>query len=203
MSKFLYGKGAANSWFTISQPKRPLGVLLRQSNGAYCVEPQDMEASLVQTVSKLGFQVALSIATETTEAIFDVISEEDHEIILGDGLHLQVVDCMNNLMRIGLSQARRFPYATLVRNERILLVWHDEADKVLQQAVTTEEKLMELVRLTTRTRGTCSTDSDYCRSGVLHLLQSPVTLHKLTVLMPLVYGIIQERRKQSKPQSKS
>jgi hypothetical protein len=145
MTKFLYGKGVANGWFDIALPKRPLGVLLRQSNGTYSVEPTDLQETLVRTVSKLGVEAAFAIATDSTEAIFDVIGDDDHAITLGDGLDLQVVDCMANLMRIGLAQARRFPYAALIRSERILLVWHDEADKVLQQAVATEEELMKLV----------------------------------------------------------
>ncbi|ETI23905.1 hypothetical protein G647_05712 [Cladophialophora carrionii CBS 160.54] len=145
MTKFLYGKGVANSWFDINLPKRPLGVLLRQSNGTYSVEPQDLPETLVRTVARLGVQAAFAIATDSTEAIFDVIGDEDQGITLGDGLDLQVVDSMANLMRIGLAQARRFPYAALIRSERILLVWHDEADKVLQQAVATEEELMKLI----------------------------------------------------------
>jgi hypothetical protein len=145
MTKFLYGKGVANGWFDIALPKRPLGVLLRQTNGTYSVEPQDLPETLVHTVGKLGVQAAVAIATDSTEAIFDVIGDEDHGITLGNGLDLQVVDCMANLMRIGLAQARRFPYAALIRSERILLVWHDEVDKILQQAVATEEELVKLV----------------------------------------------------------
>lgn len=152
MTKFLYGKGVANGWFDINLPKRPLGVLLRQSNGTYSVEPQDLPETMVRTVANLGVQAAFAIATDSTEAIFDVISDEDYGIMLGDGLELQVVDRMANLMRIGLAQARRFPYAALIRSERILLVWHDEVDKVLQQAVATEEELMKLVSSDNRDR---------------------------------------------------
>jgi hypothetical protein len=149
MTKFLHGKGVANGWFDIDLPKRPLGVLLRQSNGTYSVEPQDLPETIVRTVSKLGVQAAFAIATDSTEAIFDVIGDEDYGIMLGNGLDLQVVDSIANLTRIGLAQARRFPYAALIRGERILLVWHDEADQVLQQAVATEEELMKLVSFVT------------------------------------------------------
>jgi hypothetical protein len=147
MTKFLYGKGVANAWFDVNEPRRPLGVFLRQFNGTYSVEPRDIPDELVQTVARLGIQAAFAIATESTEAIFDVIHDDDHAIALGDGFDLQVVDCMANLMRIGLSQARRYPWAALLKTERILLVWQDEVDKLLQQVVTTEEKLTGLVRL--------------------------------------------------------
>ena len=109
MTKFLYGKGVANGWFDINLPKRPLGVLLRQSNGTYSVEPQEPPGNAGTHGCKLGVQAAFAIATDSTEAIFDVIGEDDHGIMLGDGQDLQVVDCMANLMRIGLAQARRFP----------------------------------------------------------------------------------------------
>jgi hypothetical protein len=145
MTKFLHGKGVANGWFDLNMPKRPLGVLLRQSNGTYSVEPQDLAEPMVRTVARLGVQAAFSIATDSTDAIFDVIGDEDFGIMLGNGLDLQVVDQMADLMRIGLAHPRRYPYAALIRNERILLVWHDEADKLLQQAVATEEQLMQLV----------------------------------------------------------
>lgn len=147
MLKFLYGKGATNSWFKVTELDRPLGVLLRQSNGTYITEPQNLSPKLVQTVSQLSLPVAFAIATESTEAIFDVISEEDHDVMLGDGLVLQVVNHMEDLVQYGLSPVGRFPYAVLLRAERIILVWHDDVDGVLQQGVSIEEKLLELVSL--------------------------------------------------------
>ena len=133
MAKFLHGKGTANSWFKVNEPGKPVGVLLRQSNGNYIAEPQDISTTLVQTVSELRLPVVFAIATESTEAIFDVISDEDHEVMLSDGLHIQVFHSMDDLVGNELSLEGRDPYAALIKNERILLIWQDDVDKALQQ----------------------------------------------------------------------
>lgn len=150
MAKFLYGKGAANSWFKINEPKRPLGILMRQSSGAYIAEPQELSTTLVPLVAQLALPVVFAIATESTEAIFDVITDEDHEVMLGDGLHIQVFHSMEDLVGNELSLDGRDPYAALIKSDRILLIWQDDVDKALQQCVSTEEKLLELVSLTVR-----------------------------------------------------
>src|ERR1700761_7345859 len=148
MTKFLHGKVSANGWFEVNQPARPLGVLVHQSSGGYMTEPRDLSPLLVQAVEKLGLEVAFTISTETTEAIFDVISDNDHDIMLSDGLQLQIVDSMSDIVRAGLSQVRKSQHAVLLKTERILLVWHDDVEKVLPQAVKVEEKLLGLVSFT-------------------------------------------------------
>jgi hypothetical protein len=108
-------------------------------------EPRDLSPLLVQAVEKLGLEVAFTISTETTEAIFDVISDNDHDIELGDGSQLQIVDSMSDIVRDGLSQVGKSQFAALLRTERILLAWHDDVDKVLLHAAKVEEKLLGLV----------------------------------------------------------
>lgn len=152
MAKFLHGKGVANSWFKVNEPSKPTGVLLRQSNGAYVVEPQNLSTTLVQTVSELRLPVVFAISTESTEAIFDVINAEDHEVMLSDGLYIQVFHSMDDLVGNELSLDGRDPYAVLLKNERILLIWQDDVDKALHHCVSTEEKLLELVSFDISTR---------------------------------------------------
>ena len=148
MIKFLHGKVSANGWFDINQPERPLGVLLRQSSGGYLTEPKDLSRLLVQAAYNLGFEVAFTISTDATEAIFDVIKDNNDDIpdiVLGDGSRLQVINSMTDLVRVGLSQAGKSQHAALLKAERIILVWHDDVDKVLLHAAHTEERLLGLV----------------------------------------------------------
>lgn len=152
MAKFLYGKGVASSWFKVNEPSKQTGVLLRQSNGAYIVEPQDLSTTLVQTVSELRLPVVFAVATESTEAVFDVLDGEDCEVTLNDGLHIQVFRSMDDLVGNELSLEGRDPYAALLKQERILLIWHEDVDKALQHCVGTEEKLLQLVSLDISTR---------------------------------------------------
>jgi hypothetical protein len=151
MTKFLYGKVSANGWFEVDQPARPVGVLIRQAGGSYMTEPRDLSPLLVQAVEKLALEVAVSISTETTEAIFDVISPNDHELDLGDGLHLQIIDLISDIVRAGSSLVGVSQHAVLLRSERVLLAWHDDVDQVLVQAKKVEEKLLGLVSFTTPT----------------------------------------------------
>jgi hypothetical protein len=145
MTKFLHSKVSANGWFKVDPPTRPLGVLVHQSSGGYVTEPRDLSPLLVQAVEKLGVEVAFTISTETTEAIFDVIQDNDHEIVLGDKSQLQIIDSMSDMARIGLTQVGKSQHAALLKAERILLVWHDDVDQVLLQATKIEEKLLGLV----------------------------------------------------------
>jgi hypothetical protein len=145
MTKFIYGKVNQIGWFEVNQPVRPLGVLVRQSSGGYMTEPRDLSPLLIQAIEKLSVQVAFTIATDTTEAIFDVIRENDHNIMLGDGIQLQIVDSLKDITQAGLSRNGTSQRAALLKTERILLVWHDDVDKVLLQAAKVEEKLLRVV----------------------------------------------------------
>jgi hypothetical protein len=151
MIKFLHGKVSANGWFDVNQPKRPLGVLLRQSSGGYLTEPKDLSSLLVQAVDKLGFEVTLTISTDATEAIFDFIKDNDDDIpdiVFSEGSRLRVVNSVADLYQTGLSQAGKSQHTALLKVERILLVWHDDVDKALLQAAHTEEKILGLVSST-------------------------------------------------------
>jgi hypothetical protein len=149
MTKFLHGQVNKNGWFEVNQPPRPLGVLVRQSStGSYLTEPKELSPLLVKATEKLGADVAFTISTDTTEAIFDVISENDQEIMLGDGTQLQVINSLSDIVRNGLSHLGKAQHAALLKTERVLFVWHDHVDKVLLQATKTEEKLLALVSLT-------------------------------------------------------
>ena len=83
-------------------------------------EPRDLSPLLVQAVEKLGLEVAFTISTETTEAIFDVIQDNDHEIMLNDGSHLQIVDSMSDIIRTGLSHVGRLQHAALLKEAQVL-----------------------------------------------------------------------------------
>jgi hypothetical protein len=145
MTKFLYGKVSSTGWFEVDQPPRPLGVLVRQPSGGYMTEPRDLSPLLVQAIEKIAVEVAFTISTDTTEAIFDVISDNDHEIMLGDRMQLQIVDSMSDIVQAGLSRAEKLQHAALLKTERVLLVWHDDVDKVLLHAANVEEKLLRAV----------------------------------------------------------
>lgn len=43
------------------------------------------------------------------------------------------------------SNIKKFQYAALIQQEGVLLIWHDQLDKILIQAAAVEEELLTLV----------------------------------------------------------
>jgi hypothetical protein len=65
--------------------------------------------------------------------------------MLGDGSQLQIIDSLADIARSGSGLVRKFQYGALIREEQILLVWHDDLDKILSQASAIEERLLGLI----------------------------------------------------------
>jgi hypothetical protein len=149
MIKYLHGKVSANQWLHSSQSGLSTlahpGVLLRKSRGYYVTEPEAIDPILLAAVQKINAEVAFTMSTETTHVIFSNLQPYQTEVVFPRGNQLQVIDSLGDIVRLG--KIKKFQYAALVREERVLLVWHDDLDKILNHAVSVEEKLLALVRL--------------------------------------------------------
>jgi hypothetical protein len=124
---------------------QPRGVLLRKTRGHYVTEPSLIDPILLQAVARLNVEVAFTMGTETTQIILQLLGPDEPDIVLPDGSQLQIIDSLAEIARSGSSSVKKFQYGALVRNEQILLVWHDDLDKILVQARRIEEKLLGLV----------------------------------------------------------
>jgi hypothetical protein len=69
---------------------------------------------------------------------------DQQELRLKDGSQLQFVD---SLSTVASTSIKKFQYACLVRDERMVLVWHDDLQQIIPHATRLEEKLLSLVRL--------------------------------------------------------
>jgi len=127
------------------QGGRPLGVLLRRSRGMYVTYPNVIDRTLEEAVAKLNVEVAITMSTETTQVILSLLQPDQTDIMLPDGAQLQVIDSLQDIVRAGATLVKKFQYGALIRDEQILLVWHDEIEKILLQAGNVEEKLLGLV----------------------------------------------------------
>jgi hypothetical protein len=145
MIKFLHSKISANQWLENASSGRPHGVLLRRGRGQYITEPSVVHPLLLQAITKLNVEVAFTMSTETTEVIFSVLKPDETDIMLGDGSQLQIIDSLADVARSGSGLVKKFQYGALIREEQILLVWHDDLDKILGQATAIEERLLGLI----------------------------------------------------------
>jgi hypothetical protein len=145
MIKYLYGKLCANQWLDNSDPDRPVGALLRRTRGSYVTEPTCIPPDLLEAVARINVEVAFTISTGTTQLLFSILKPKETSIMLPDGSQIQIIDSLSAIIRSGSSLVKKFQYGALIREEQILLVWHDELGEILAQAASIEEKLLCMV----------------------------------------------------------
>jgi hypothetical protein len=148
MAKHLYKAIATNRWFgTENSPEHDChGVLLKRSRGNYACEPTPVHRGLLRTVQSLDVEVAFTMSTETTNVIFSLLEPYQTEILLRNGSQLQILQSMNQIATSTRKLVKRYQYAALIREEQVLLVWHDDLDRIIPHAVDLEGRLLTLVR---------------------------------------------------------
>jgi hypothetical protein len=150
MIKYLYGRISAHQWLSFPPNSRfhnAGGVMLRRARGHYVSEPDNLDPTLLAAVQKINVEVAFTMSTETTSVIFSTLQPHQTDIILPNGSQLQVVDSLMDIVASSSSTIKKFQYAALVREEKFLLVWHDQLDKILSHAADIEGKLLAMVSI--------------------------------------------------------
>lgn len=166
MVSYLYGRIQSSMWFDggrrssavyspIATPHLPFsidqhfctqGVLLRQSRGTYVTQPTVLSPALLGAVQKLNVEVAFTMSTEITNLIFSILSPDQTELILQDGSsQYQVLDSLEEIANSTSSKVKRFQYTAFVRKEKVLLLWHDDVERILTHAADVERKLLTVV----------------------------------------------------------
>ena|ERR1700761_6264283 len=140
MLKYIYGRISSNLWFPPPNSGQPRALLLRKSRGNYINEPEDIDQTLLAAVQKMNVEVAFTMATEKTETIFSIIQPDQSEIILSNGSQLQVLNSLADIATSG--KIKKFQYAALIREEQILLIWHDNLESIMVHATMLEDKLL-------------------------------------------------------------
>ena len=118
------------------------GVLLRKSRGSYVCHPPSMNDKLVDVVTALNVQVAFTMRCETIDVLVAKLSPQQITIRMLDQSQLQVVESLSD---VSSSSIKKFQYACLVRKEKLLLVWHDDMQRIIPHAQRLEEKLLSIV----------------------------------------------------------
>jgi hypothetical protein len=137
-------------WMTPGAPSAHIceGVLIRKGLGDYVTEPQTINRDLLSAVKRINPGVALTMSTDGTQAIFDVLEPHETELMFQNGSQIQIYDSMADIA--ASITIKKFQYAALVRQERVLLVWHDELGAILSQAMEIESRILALVWGTTK-----------------------------------------------------
>ena len=154
MISYLYNRVVAGGWIPPESARSPndcLGVLLRRSRGNYVTAPDPAHHVLLAAVARLNLAVAVTLRPQMLDGILKSLSPGQTEIRFKDGSQVQIID---SLALAHSASVKKFQYACVCRQERLILVWHDDLQHVVPVATQTEEKLLSLVRLaTTRSVG--------------------------------------------------
>ncbi|KAA8646655.1 glycosyltransferase family 2 protein [Aspergillus tanneri] len=166
--KFLHARLLACQWIssTADSPAPCHGLLLRRSRGVYISEPEIVNPLLLAAVQALNVEVAFTMSTESTRIIASSLQPDQTEVVLPSGSQLQVIDSIRDLSSSPPSLVKKFQYAALLREEHVLLVWHDRLENILDHVADLEERLLALV---------CGTSLPFFSTRNRSVLQSQVT----------------------------
>ena len=137
----------ANGWMPTPHPHDPnpyseYGVLYRKSIGNYVTFPELISPALLDCVKRLNLVIVFTMKPAILDGIIKGLSRTQTELRFTDGSQLQVTESLDTMQAVNV---KKYQYAALVRQERMLLVWHDDLAQVVPTATRLEEKLLSLV----------------------------------------------------------
>ncbi|KAK3392052.1 glycosyl transferase family group 2-domain-containing protein [Sordaria brevicollis] len=121
------------------------GVVLKKARGSFTCCPRQMAAipnSLYAMVTQMNVRCAMTINTHVVRTILLGISRRgDVDFVpLPDGLRIQILRTMSDLPKGQLHQ-----FAAFIEDDKLLVIWADEPEKILERAEDLEKKLIELI----------------------------------------------------------
>ncbi|KAG9255368.1 putative glycosyltransferase family 2 protein [Emericellopsis atlantica] len=119
-----------------------VGVLLRRTRGSYVTAPAEVHHVLQGAVIRLNLVVALTMRPSMLEGILNSLTPGQTELRFKDGSQLQIIE---SLTLAQPSTVKKFQYACICRQERLILVWQDDLQNIIPQATRVEERLLSLV----------------------------------------------------------
>jgi hypothetical protein len=123
----------------------------------YVVEPASLNQAVLQFADKFDLAALITLSSDITSYMFAQINHGDSEVKLNPhNITVPVIDCLADLVRDDLEVTRR-DFCCLVRKERVVLAWSNQADQLLTDAANVESKLMGSVSLP------CILSSGSCR----------------------------------------
>ncbi|KAM3502634.1 hypothetical protein MY10362_004703 [Beauveria mimosiformis] len=145
MATYIYNRIMVSGWIhpdAAYDSNNIHGVMIRRTRGQYLSVPEPVHPVLHDAVSRMNLAVAVTIRPRLLEGIMMTLTEGQTELRLKDGSQLQVIDSLNHAHP---TTVKKYQYACICQQERMLLVWHDDISHVLGHAAHLEEKLLTMI----------------------------------------------------------
>ncbi|KID95242.1 hypothetical protein MAJ_08816, partial [Metarhizium majus ARSEF 297] len=144
MVTYIHNRAVASGWIppeSVRSQEDCSGVLLRRSRGNYIVS-QTLNPILLGAVIRLNLHVAITMRPQMLQGILASLLPGQSDLKFKDGSQIQVLD---SLAHAQPATVKKFQYACVFRQERLILVWHDDLVHIVPQATHIEEKLLAWV----------------------------------------------------------
>ena len=100
----------------------------------------------IAAAKKVNMDVVFTMSTKMNRAVISSLLPGQETLRLPNGSQMQIY---SSLAHVGLSPPgaiKRFQYAAVVREEGLILIWHDQLEKIIVHAAAVEAKLVALVQ---------------------------------------------------------
>ncbi|KID59983.1 hypothetical protein MAN_10233, partial [Metarhizium hybridum] len=144
MVTYLHNRAVASGWIppeSVTTQEDCSGVLLRRSRGNY-IASQTLNPILLGAVIRLNLHVAITMRPQMLQGILASLLPGQSDLKFKDGSQIQVLD---SLALAQPATVKKFQYACVFRQERLILVWHDDLVHIVPRATHIEEKLLAWV----------------------------------------------------------
>ncbi|OAA40281.1 hypothetical protein NOR_05842 [Metarhizium rileyi] len=145
MVAYLHNRAVASGWIPPESTRSQedcSGVLLRRSRGNYITASQRLSPVLLGAVIRLNLNVAITMRPQMLDGILASLMPGQTDLKFKDGSQIQILD---SLALAQPATVKKFQYACVFRQDRLILVWHDDLVNIVPQATHIEEKLLAWV----------------------------------------------------------
>ncbi|OZJ01690.1 hypothetical protein BZG36_05526 [Bifiguratus adelaidae] len=115
-------------------------VTLRISRGNNVFYPATTNDVFREVVSAFNVEVTIKMSSKIVKSVFKSLPLDARDVLLRDGMKIQVLDSARHLLR-----ARKHQWAAFIREDQTLILWGDSFDGILDVAEVMEKKLVQLI----------------------------------------------------------
>lgn len=149
MANLLYKRCQRAQWLGNRRPSDSNtslhGVVIRRPSGdSAAIQPQNLNPVISEVAERIGAQVAITMSSDMTDALFEILTPFQTELQLGPGTTIPVV---SSIAEIGTpySTVRPDAYACICRKESLVLLWSASARNIMDHATDVEARLLTLI----------------------------------------------------------